>query len=318
MNSLFLNEEQRGTVVFHLIPSIKYKTRQTIAFALIIGGFITQIIMNEATWGLLVVFIGNLFLLVKGYSNKIDYGKFTPDANWEKVDDERLDDVIRMNKKMKKWDISFIDITSGAGFVTLLFVLVAFFILFLYGYENNIEAYKIISLNFLVLTLPYWFTGFRKILTTPALVNKVKAYKFLDKKVQINENEVNTNYYMLLKGNEQKVPTDIKVKFDFKDQPKSVLGLYGQVATNEVNGATYPYFYTVFVAKKDSGLQTMFDKIEPPFFIVKEYTKQTDVEVLVLRQKTTKNSGYHTKPTTMADILEYSLKEGKKEIYKLK
>jgi hypothetical protein len=67
------------------------------------------------------------------------------------------------------------------------------------------------------------------------------------------------------------------------------------VVLNEVQGSSFPYFYVVLVARRDSGLRSLYDDFSAPAEIISEFKYQDDVEVLVVRQKTTKTSGYHTK-----------------------
>jgi len=112
------------------------------------------------------------------------------------------------------------------------------------------------------------------------------------------------DYYMMLAGNEAKIPDDVKVRINVKNQNKDFLGLYGQIVTNQVSGTAYPYFYVVLVAKKGFGLQKAFQTYMPPKKTTKEFKIEDDVEVLVIRQTTTKTSGYHTKNKKMISILK--------------
>ena len=82
------------------------------------------------------------------------------------------------------------------------------------------------------------------------------------------------------------------------------MGLYGQVVTNDVNGTSYPYFYVVLVARKGFGLQPVFQAYRPPKKMTKEFKVEDDVEVFVIRQTTSKTSGYHTKNKKMTAILK--------------
>jgi hypothetical protein len=75
------------------------------------------------------------------------------------------------------------------------------------------------------------------------------------------------------------------------------------MVTHEVNGTSYPYFYVVLVAKKSFGLGDAFNKFIPPAKIIKEFKIEGDVEILVIRQATTKTSGDHTGDKQMGDIL---------------
>jgi hypothetical protein len=59
----------------------------------------------------------------------------------------------------------------------------------------------------------------------------------------------------------------------------------------------------VLVAKKGFGLEDAFKNFIPPAKITKEFKIEGDVEVFVIRQATTKTSGYHTRDKQMGSIL---------------
>jgi hypothetical protein len=108
---------------------------------------------------------------------------------------------------------------------------------------------------------------------------------------------------MLLKGaGKTKVPDDVKFKVEISGHHPDFLGLYGQVVTNEVQGSSYPYFYVVLVARRGFGLPEIGRRHAGPSGTVVEIKNQDEVEVLVIRQKTTKKSGYHTPPSRCVEI----------------
>jgi hypothetical protein len=59
----------------------------------------------------------------------------------------------------------------------------------------------------------------------------------------------------------------------------------------------------VLVAKPGCGLREVFERFQPPAGLVKEWEDKSGVEVLILRQHTTRTSGYHTIPATVDLIL---------------
>jgi len=108
---------------------------------------------------------------------------------------------------------------------------------------------------------------------------------------------------MLLTSSETQLPTDLKFKIDIHGHHPDFLGLYGQVVINVVQGASYPYFYVVLVSKRDFDLRQAYRSYNPPRGIYKEFKIQDEVQVMVIRQLTTKNSGYHTKLPAALRIL---------------
>ncbi len=100
-------------------------------------------------------------------------------------------------------------------------------------------------------------------------------------------------------------PNDTRFMIRFRDAPADFVGLQGQVSLNSVKSAVYPYFYIVIIAKHGFNL---FDKVGEPVFprLVVERKETEGVDVIVLRQQTTKTSGYHTD----AKAQEYITKSG--------
>ncbi len=80
------------------------------------------------------------------------------------------------------------------------------------------------------------------------------------------------------------------------------LGLYGQVVINAVQGKSYPYFYVVLVAENGSKLKRLYLHYTPPSGIISVFKSQAKVDVFIVRQKTSKTSGYHTKPDRIQRI----------------
>jgi hypothetical protein len=80
------------------------------------------------------------------------------------------------------------------------------------------------------------------------------------------------------------------------------------VVINEVQGQSYPYFYVVLVARRDFGLHQAFREFKPGGNITKEFKPQREVEVLIIRQHTTEESGYHTDGDTAKSILLWGLR----------
>jgi hypothetical protein len=93
----------------------------------------------------------------------------------------------------------------------------------------------------------------------------------------------------------------------FKDAPKAFLGVQGQISINSVKGRPYPYFYVVVIARPEFGLFKKFPNA-PIERCVVERKKTSEVDVMVIRQKTTKTSGYHTDERTQEYILTKALK----------
>jgi len=295
--------EDRTIVVFHVLPSMGYQTRMAAAFGLMAAGFAIQLAMTAVLPGVLLIAAGNLLLLVRGYDNRVDFGAFDPTAEWERVEVDRLDDLTGLHRRMRKWDLSLLDITNASG--AALFLVVAGAITALAFFSWGVL--RILVIDAMVLLLPHWLTGVRSILVRPKLMVRVEAIRDVLGQSGRELADHKVNLLMLLSGSSTKIPDDVKFKVDIKDRHADFLGLYGQVVLNEVQGRSYPYFYAVLVARRGFGLQQAKSGHRAPPDVTIELDEQDKVEVLVIRQTTTKNSGYHTEPLDAVRILHFAV-----------
>ncbi|UCD25252.1 MAG: hypothetical protein JSW51_04835 [Gemmatimonadota bacterium] len=297
-------QSDRGTVVFWLFPSMSYNTRMTVSFVVIASGLALQFVTGAILPGIVLVACGNLLLIVKGYDNRVDVGAFDVTAQWERVGIEKLEELKVLDKKMRRWDRSLLDITNPFGVVIFILLLGTLVLVVVFGvmlYETTPLA-LIAGLDAAVLFLPHWFTGVRSILRKPGLLVRIEAIEsVLDRaKRRLKDHEV--NLLMLLTGGDVSIPEDVKFKIDVAGHDKDFLGLYGQVVINAVQGTSYPYFYVVLVARKGYGLRDTYKAHRTGGDITKEFKYEGEVEVFILRQHTTERSGYHTKPAAAFEI----------------
>jgi len=310
MAKLFLDKEEQGIVVFKIWQSLTYKKRLFLSFSLIIAGLFLQLYFKTFLPGIVLVFLGNIFLLPSGYNQGVKIGRYNPKSKWEEVGEHKLREFLILDKKIKKWDISSLDITNVLGFFVFLLVIAVLGYFFWQSLLENNKSLQIIIANGIVLLLPYWLTGVRSIFTLPNVVKKTRLIlRLLSKKeleTRLKRHEV--DYYLLLGGNEKiKLPSDVKFRVNIENRHKDFLGLYGQVVMNNVQSTPYPYFYVVLVARRDFGLKNVFDKYVPDSRFVKEFKVQTDVEVLVIRQNTKIGRGYYTKDDQVSNIFSEGL-----------
>jgi hypothetical protein len=304
-----LSPDERGIVVFSVWQSLSYDKRMLLGFGLILLGFIVQGVTRSFVPGAPFILAGNLLLIVKGYNNKIDLGQYDPGAQWENADIDTLDKLVTLDGKIRDWDISMLDITNLLGAMVFILVMVPLGWLAYIGRGLN----QVLVLDSMLLLLPHWITGIRSILVLPRLLVKVKTLRDLlqDPAVRSLGKDYKIDLLVLLKGQEAKVPDDVKIRVSFPGQHKDFLGFYGQVVINEVDGKSYPYFYVVLVARKGYGLGQVHPHSAAHNLLL-EFKVQEETEVLVIRQKTTKTSGYHTDPVMVMNIFEEGFRIGQK------
>lgn len=296
--------DDRGIVVFKIAPSMPYGPRLIVSFGLVVAGFVVQLLTASFLGGAVLLLLGNLLLLVQGYDNRVDFGRFKPDAEWRREDIGKLAELDRLDQNIRMWDISALDVTNALG--AAVFVILAGALVLCAVRTGGFL--QILALDALVLLTPHWVTGIRSILVRPTLMIKVRALREVLDAAKSNLTDHQVHLLTQLSGAQAKVPQDLKVKIEIRGQSPDFLGVYGQVVLNQVQGRGYPYFYCVLVARQGAGLQTTFDAYQPSAGIVKEFKRQDQVEVLVIRQKTTRTSGYHTKTPAALLILKDALR----------
>lgn len=298
MAKVFLDSAEQGIVVFKIWQSLAYKKRILLSSALILIGLILQLYFRTLIPGVFLVFFGNLFLLPAGYDNRVKIGRYNPNAAWENVGKNKLREFLLLDRKITRWDRSSMDITNGLGFLTFLILAAVLVIMFIMSQADGNKPLEILSINGAVLLIPFWVTGVRSKYRILKVIQKINLIlRLLEKKeLQPKLARHDLDYFFLLGGKkEAKVPVDVKFRVDIENHHKDFLGLYGQVVLNSVQNTTYPYFYMVLVAKLKYGLDQVYKNFSPGAGIIKEYKIQSDVEVLVIRQRTTRTSGYNTK-----------------------
>lgn len=294
----------RGIVVFHVLPGLAYGTRWTVALTLIVAGILWQTATGTIAPGVIVLACGNLLLLVRGYDNRVDLGSYDPTAQWERVDPRMLDDLLVLDRAIRQWDRSALDLTNPLGsgaFLAVAGALAATVVM-------DPVGLRVLGVDGLVLLLPHWITGIRRILVRPKLIVRLEMLKtLLESSARFLEpHTVHLN--VLLEGTDVRVPKDAKFKIDIAGRHDDFLGLYGQLVINEVQGTSYPYFYVVLVAKRGFGLGPVAREYDPGPNLVREFKSQGEVEVLVIRQLTTDQSGYHTDGAVALRILKHGLR----------
>jgi hypothetical protein len=95
----------------------------------------------------------------------------------------------------------------------------------------------------------------------------------------------------------------------FIGAPNWWIGLQIQICINTVQGSDFPYLYCVLLAKPEANLHLMFHQLSvlPQPKLTVEPSSQADVDVIVVRQTTTKKAGYHTKPQDAQRVVAAAL-----------
>ena len=312
--------ERRDSVRFHFAKNLPYNIRISLALSLLISGFAVQLYFMKALYGALLLVIGICLVLVKGYDSRLRIKGFTQDPNWKTVPIEKIQEIEQLRKKNIKWDRDALDISSGLGVFSLILIGGAALVgaLLLGELAKDRRVTTILAVDIGIIMIPLWFSGMRFIMKQPNLAIKVKMILWLHEIFQDlqKEGEEFRPALMLARGTDNKtIPEDVRFSVAFPDSPEGFYGLQAQINLNVVQGTSYPYFYCVLAAKPGFGLFKYKERIPLAKKVICEYQEDTRAEVLVIRQYTTRKSGYHTKERQCVGILSNSL-EGARLICK--
>lgn len=315
---LLPDPRRRGEIHFHVAKSLPYEKRLALMLFLLTAGFVTQAVALTYQSGL-GIFLGALLLLtatllslVKGYTNRPSDMKGS--REWRGAERENLAKIVTIGGKIKSWDQSALDVTCALGCFCFLaagaVVLGVFLFLCAWGHELLAQVWL---LDACVLLAPHWVTGVRTVLTNAPLTIKAQLLLQVMDRWQATAlaGEKMLPQMEVLCTPEGQLPQDAKLVLQMDHLGQDFLGLQVQVVINNVQGSDYPYLYCVLVARPKLGLHRQLQP-KPPSKIVAESKAQEDVQILIIRQHTTKTSGYHTDSDTALQIFGYALSEARK------
>ncbi|MBN2054685.1 hypothetical protein JW905_07170 [bacterium] len=304
--------EKRDGVRFLLARNLSYGTRISLIIILLAIGFSLQLLLLIPWFGLPFLIAAMLLSLVHGYDSRARLTTFKVDSQWRTVPISKFIEMEDLRKKNQRWDRDALDISNSFGCFVFVLLLAASVIVsyVLEAITGDPDIALIFFLDWIILVISLWFTGMKFILKQANLEIKVKLvldlYKaFADLK---QDGEEFKPALMLSHGKAgASVPVDARFAVSLPGQPEGLYGLQAQINLNVVQGHSYPYFYCVIAAKPGFGLKRFHPRVKLPDKVICEYQEDANAEVLVIRQHTTKKSGYHTKDKTCIQILDTAL-----------
>ncbi len=280
--------------------------RSIVSAALIMIAFVFQLTSKNFFVGLPFLIGCLLINLIRGVSIKTLKAR---EKKWEEVTPDRIQTVYDQALRVKKFRSSDVGVGCliAIGFLSI-FVLPTRIIPF---------TAMIIILDTIVLFAGLMLSGRKSAWMVRGLDLKSEIIlRLLNSEVIKGDAEIKA-IPLLEIGQDPKgaFPLDARLKLKFVNAPEDFLGLQGQISLNSVKAKDYPYFYCVLVGKKSFGL---LDKIGAPTLekLVIEEEREADVDVVVIRQKTTKTSGYYTDKNSQDYILFNSIKLAKQLLEK--
>ena len=316
---MFLPDPQRrGEIDFVFAKALAYDRRLWIIVALASAGFAVQVLLSP--WlplgalvaGAALLLAASLLAVVKGFSNIPD--RLPGRREWRGADRKQLENIVAMGAKSRAWDQSLVDVTCVSGAVTLLGVLAAIVggaLLLATFVSHWLAAAWVLDAG--VLLLPHWITGVRRVLTNDPLVIQVRGLlDIMDYHAVIGApGEELLPQMQVRSGADGEIPCDVKLICRIPDLGDDFLGVQTQVVLNHVQGKSYPYLYCVLVARRPMGMLGKLHAPAPPKMVIEPNTED-DVDIIVIRNLTTKTSGYHTNPARSRAIFAAALGEARR------
>lgn len=294
---------QQDLVVFHILPRLGVRWHLALAAILIAAGITVQALLLDELIGALLLLAGTLFLTAKGYDSRIKLVEYDPTTTWEPAGSDTLLRVRDLAKRARRWDRSALDVSNWLGCATL--GLAVLTLLVFVGGSFPEALAEILLLDAAVLILPHWLTGIRRGQGKPEIVVKARALLPVYESLISTWPEHDITIHLCMKGlPEKRIPTDVKIRVERKTPAEGSLGATIQCVLNHVQGTPYPYIYAVMVAKPGLKLRGIYGEYGPPSGIIKEWSEKGNVEVAIIRQHTTRTSGYHTREKTAITIAQ--------------
>ena len=291
--------------VYLIFDKITPQLRNGLSVLLIVTGFLFQLSSKNILAGMPFIIACIIINLMKGISiKKVRTGSL----KWQEVTPEKIDQVLAHCKKIKKFRSHDLQYMIGCLFV-MIFVL-SFGVPFIVSMGVHIPfALTAVIVNAIILFLGLTLSGRRSAWMPSDLDIKSKIVKrILDSPMIKNKPSLQAVPYLeMAKAKDGSLPFDARILIKFKDAPGEFIGLQGQISINRVKSRAYPYFYVVLIAKHEFNLFEKFGKHLIDKLVI-ERKKTEEVDVIVIRQRTTKTSGYHTNESTQDYILLNSIK----------
>ncbi len=276
--------------------------RMFFSVLLVAVGFLVQLTTKNILAGLPFIIFCAVFNMLRGISIK----RIVPKKlTWQEVTPAKIDDVISQCSKITRFR------SSNTGCIVIV-------VLLIFGFSFGAPViFSLLSstpfalvttiINALILFAAMGLSGRKSAWIPHALDIKAKiVQRMLASPVFKNDPGVTVVPYIEL-GEEGAgtFPNDVRFLLKFKDAPDDLIGLQAQISINTVKGRPYPYFYVVLIAKHGFNLFKKFTGKEPDKLVI-EQKRTGEVDVVVIRQRTTKTSGYHTDE----HVQDYILRQG--------
>lgn len=291
--------------VYLLFDKIGLRGRALASVLLIFAGFAFQLGTKNILAGMPFIVACAILNATRGVSVK----KVTPEKTaWEEVTGSKIAEVLEHCGRVKKFN------SGNLGCCLGLVILAGFFVLVfspLVEWGSLPFALTATAVDALVLFGGLILSGRKSAWMPHGLEAKARIVQAVMASPLVKKDPAlaAAPYLEIGRVGDATFPNDARVLIRFKDAPDEFIGLQGQISINTVRSRAYPYFYIVLLARPAFHLFERYNSAPPdPGGLTVEEKKTEEVDVLVLRQTTTKTSGYHTDEPMQEHILAQAIK----------
>ncbi len=294
--------------VYLVLDKLSPRLRGAVSVILIVMGYLFQLTTTNILAGLPFIVACLVLNLMSGISVKRIRPK---DLKWQVVTPDRIDQVLTQCERIKKFRSHSV-VSAVVFFIIIVVFLSVITPFFIRMFARLPFALIAAVINAAILFVGLALTGRRSAWMPPALDIKAKIVKrILESPFIKNDPSIQALPYLEIGETANgSFPNDTRLLLKFKDAAKEFIGVQGQISINSVKSRDYPYFYIVIIARPEFNLHDRYEK-QALENIVVERKKSGDVDVLVMRQKTTKTSGYYTNPAVQDYILKCGIAAAK-------
>lgn len=300
---------------FFFFPQMTLGWRVSIISALAVFGIALQ--LKTFLIGFVVLFAALLLTIIRRIDNQPDDVKSLADE-WVSATTEDIKKISERIKEFKRWGRGVLNSKSCLGFLVFLFF-IGLLLAVTWWAANNVGGYiaRIVIIDGSVILIFVFFFGNPKIYVVPNISLKIPIFQdLIEYMIKLAEDnlEITPMLKMAKKNEESQIPTDIRLMVKFKNAPKDFIAMQIQSGINKVGAASYPYVYVVLIGKKGFGfsqrlegkaIRDIVTKMKKKFIVEEE--SENEADVLVIRQITTRTSGYHTNKSVQRAIIENSI-----------
>lgn len=323
--SILPPQEKDGEIKFAVAKGLPYRPRMALVALLLLAGVTLQVFLNF--WpGFALLFGGLLLGMNSGYDAA---PKTSGKEEWSKVTPDEYAKVRAKAEELSRWDEDFFDITSVTGLIGL--VCIALLCAAVYAFAAGTWRFPdgtwgYFGADAALVIFSLWLVGTRSYLKKDKLIIKVGLLEEIMAGLR-GPSDVQVQPLLALLSTEggRTEPEDARLMVKLVGAPADFMGLQVQVSINSVQGKDYPYLYCVLLAKAGSGLLDGWEGLakqpERSVFggllgallgtgsggITYEFDRSGEVELVVVRQETTRKTGYYTAPPAAQQVVNSAL-----------